>query len=277
MSLFASFCVLGGCSAHSKQLVWRVSSAFWGECLGTVSFSPMSHLWSIPHSLCRGISLWVGLVTPFLLLLIPLPRIRRNSISLGPLTGDQPVTVSKLRMEHRIYPKEWAKSKWSHRPFIPSGHPGLKAIPLPPALLVELAAYHSKAPPPCEISMVRSITCCNSQLHSRVRHKIAHRTLVSEVVLLNLHWGRSSVWAPSPMLFSLPTMFSLHRQYDKTPKISSFKRSVYLAHSFSHVSSRVLDPVALELGKKPARQRRAVHFMQLWSGASRKDLGSGTP
>lgn len=134
-----------------------------------------------------------------------------------------------------------------------------------------------QSPPPCEISMVRLITCRNSQLHGRVRHEIAHRTLVSEVVLLNLHWGRSSMWAPSPMLFSLPTMFSLHRQYDKTPKISSFKRSVYLAHSFSHVCSRVLDPVAWSWGRSQHGRGELPISWQLWSRASRKDLGSGTP
>lgn len=263
MSLFASFCVLGGCIAHTQQLVWKVSSAFWGECLWTLSYESSSLVYST-FPLHRYLSLWVGLVTPFLLLLISLSRIRRNSISFG--WRDQPVTVISWGWS--------AGSTLKNRPRASeaTAHSSLMVtLGSRPhhSLLLSWSWQPSTAKPhhPVRLktTMVRLITCCNSQPHRCVRHEIAHQTLVSEVVLLSTRWGRNSVWAPSPhAVLSSHHVFSVYCTVSMTkgPRWAASKEEAFiLAHSFSHVSCRVLDPVALELGKRPAQQRRAVHFM----------------
>lgn len=166
------------------------------------------HLLCIPHSLCRGFSLSQWDLSP----LFPSPfditfQDQKEQYLLW-LTGDQPVTVIswKWRPEATLKNRPRASEATAHSSLTVS----LGSRPSHSLLLCWWSWQPSTAKPhhPVRLktTMVRLITCH----HRRLKHEIAQPTLVSEVVLLSPHWGRSSVWAPSPMLFSLPTVFSLY-------------------------------------------------------------------
>lgn len=76
-----------------------------------------------------------------------------------------------------------------------------------------------------------------------------------------------------PCCSLFPPCFHCAVGMTKRPRSAASKEVFILAHSFSHVSSRVLDPVALELGKKPTRQRRAVHIMAAGKQGVKERLG----
>lgn len=233
------------------------------------------HLWSIPHSLCRGISLSEWALSP-LSFSFDITFQDQKEQYLFWLTGDQPVTViswgwsagSTLKNRPR------ASEATAHSSLMVT----LGSRPHHSLLLCWWSWQPSTAKPhrPVRLktTMVRLITCRNT--HRCVRHEIAHQTLI---------WGCPSkpslrkeqcVGTFPHAVLSSRHVFTVYCTISMTkcPRWAASKEEAFiLAHSFSHVSCRVLDPVALELGKKPARQRRAVHFMAAGKQSSQERLG----
>lgn len=276
MSLFASFCVLAGCVVHTQQLVWRVSSAFWGECLWAV---PLSHLWAIIFCVFHipfaavSLSQW-DLSSLFLFLMISLSRIRRNSISFDWQGTSQSLFISwKWRPGSTLKNRPRASEATAHSSLTVS----LGSRPSHSLLLCWWSWQPSTAkrhrPVRLKTTIVRLITC----RYRRVKHEIAQPTLASEVVLLSPHWGRSSVWAPSPMLFSLPTAFSLCTappawQKAQDEQLQKKKHLFWLTVS----AMSVVEYLTLLLWSwgRSQEEESCSFTWHLGSKAARKDLGS---